>query len=84
MTLDQALQLAAQKIDKAFAETAEKNFARMVEDGLSDYEIAAFQKMEADSFPALRNDALAKLREGLQLRCLQRGGEEFQRRWDKA
>jgi hypothetical protein len=82
MTLDDALTLAAQKIDKAFAETVEKNFARMVEHGLSTDAIAEFQKTEADSFPTIRADALAKLRESLQLVCLQRGVETFQQRWN--
>ena len=84
MTLDEALQLAAQKLDQAFVETVESNYATMVEYGLSDSEIADFQKMEADKFPALRNDALATLRESFQTVCLQRGAEEFQQRWDVA
>jgi hypothetical protein len=84
MTIDDALQVAAQKIDKVFAETVEQNYVRMVDHGLSDDAIAEFQKMEADTYPAIRNAAVAKLREGLQLRCLQRGAEEFQQRWDKA
>jgi hypothetical protein len=82
MTLDQALQLAAQKLDQAFVERVESNYAAMVEYGLSDSEIADFQKMEADTYPAVRNDALAKLREGLQLQCLQRGADAFQQRWN--
>ena len=84
MTLDEALQSAAQKLDQAFVERVESNYAAMVEYGLSDSEIADFQKMEADNFPAIRNEALAKLREKLQLVSLQRGVEEFQRRWDVA
>jgi hypothetical protein len=82
MTLDQALQLAAQKLDQAFVERVESNYAAMVEYGLSDSEIADFQKLQADNFPAIRNDALAKLRERLQLVCLQRGAETFQQRWN--
>ena len=82
MTLDQALQLAAQKLDEAFVERVESNYAAMVEYGLSDSEIADFQKMEADKFPAIRNDALAKLRERLQFVCLQRGAAEFNQRWN--
>lgn len=82
MTLDQALQLAAQKLDEAFVERVESNYAAMVEYGLSDSEIADFQKMEADKFPAIRNDVLAKLRERLQLVCLPRGAAEFNQRWN--
>ena len=84
MTFDETLQLAAQKLDQAFVERVESNYAAMVEYGLSDSEIADFQKLQADNFPAIRNDALAKLRERLQLVCLQRGAETFQRRWNKA
>jgi hypothetical protein len=65
MTLDEALQLYAQKMDRAFAENVEQNFARMVEDGLSDAEIAMFQKFEADNYPTIRDEALAQVRERL-------------------
>jgi hypothetical protein len=65
MTLDEALKLYAQKMDQAFAENVEKNFARMVEDDLTVDEIEAFQKVEAESYPAIRDEALAKLREWL-------------------
>lgn len=65
MTLDEVLQLYAQKMDKAFVETVEKNFARMVEDGLSDDEIAMFQRFEADNYPIARAEALAQVRDQL-------------------
>jgi hypothetical protein len=84
MTIDQALQMAAQKMDKIFVETVEKNFARMVEDGLTDDEIATFQKFESDNWPTARAEALAQLRAKFQLVCLQRGAEEFKQRWDVA
>ena len=82
MTLDEALQLAAQKIDKVFVETVERNYTKMVEDGLSDDQIEMFQKFEADNWPTIRAESLAKVREGLQLQCLQRGAETFQQCWN--
>jgi hypothetical protein len=65
MTLDEVLQLCAQKMDKVFVEAVEKNFARMVEDGLSDDEIAMFQRFEAENYPAARAAALAQVRDQL-------------------
>ena len=84
MTIDEALQLATQKMDKVFVETVEKNYAKMVEDGLSDDQIESFQKVEADNWPAARAEALAQLRAKLQTVCLERGVEEFFQRWNKA
>ena len=65
-TIDEALQRFRRRIDQAYIERSEDNFARVVEDNLSADEIEDFQKIEADTYQAARADALAKLREWLQ------------------
>ena len=64
-TLDEALEFYARKIDEAYAETAERNFARMVENNLTAEAIEDFQKFEAETYRATRAATLAKLREWL-------------------
>jgi hypothetical protein len=53
-------------MDEAHIERVEDNFARMVEDDLTADVIESFQKLEADSYPAIRAEMLAKLREWLE------------------
>lgn len=62
MTLDEAIAKARMAIEQAHDATVARNYAAMVDDGLDDDMIEAFQKAEADAWPGIRDGALAKLR----------------------
>jgi hypothetical protein len=69
MTIEEELQLCAQKMDHVFTEMVERNYSRMVEDNQTDDFIEAFQKAEAEAYPAIRDETLAKLRAWLEHDC---------------
>jgi hypothetical protein len=66
MTTDEALEFYARKIDEVRDERVERNFAAMIEDNLTDDFIKEFQRLEAETYPAIRAETLAKLREWLE------------------